>query len=161
MYVSNFFLFVEHSRNVSILRDHSRHSRIRGKSLVVILVHLSIILQILSTDLVSCLLRCLSFRMLTILTFALQVTFFNLSSFTLPVSSLLSSLWSHYNGRNGHRDLCIVFLDGSNTFAARSSSSLLLINSMMHTISHDPLVVFSWIWTTSPTHGSCFDCILG
>ena len=25
MYVSNFFLFIEHSRNVSILRDHSRH----------------------------------------------------------------------------------------------------------------------------------------
>ena len=38
---------------------------------------------------------------------------------------------------------------------------LLLIIFMMLPIFHDPLGMFSWIWTTSPTHGSCFDCILG
>ena len=40
-------------------------------------------------------------------------------------------------------EISIVFLDGSNTFAARSSPSQLLINSMMPPIFHDPLGVFS------------------
>ena len=59
-----------------------------------------------------------------------------------------------------HHILCRVFFDSSDTFAARSSPPLLSINSMMRPIFHDPLDVFSWVWTTSPTHGSYFDCIL-
>ena len=95
MYVSNFFLFVKHARNVSILDVHSRHSRNKRKILIVILIQLLVILQILFIDLVCCLLPCFSSRLLTIL---------NLSS-TLPksidvlcsgvFSSLLSSLSSH------------------------------------------------------------------
>ena len=109
-----FCLFVDHSQNVSILCDHSRHSRNKGGNLAVILIQLSI-LQILSIDLVSCLLCSLVSRLLTILTFTLQVAFVNWRSFPLHVFvtiiySLITFQWKQLIQRSLQSVLTVVIL---------------------------------------------------